>query len=246
MAGEYTQQVTKSRTGCYPCRISAPWLICRKWDPISQAKFWAGRSSRSALSGYRDWDAARLARERPRCPVPNQPPGDRFFRARRCVPPSCCYGVGQLRRGSLWGPSGGKIRKIRTFPLGDFIELASVRLRERSLAGSQAAVVAQFAQLGCLSALPRRRGIPSTKSAFRSTRARGGRLGQSCPRANASTVCHLRTSYGRRPVLCESGSPDCFTAERNSKGRPQAAVSASPAGAEESTHPPLRWHGETV
>jgi hypothetical protein len=76
------------------------------------------------------------------------------------MPPSCCYGAGQLGRGALWGSLCGKIRKIRTFPLGDFIELASGRLRERSLAGSQAAVVSQFVQLGCLSALPRRWGIP--------------------------------------------------------------------------------------
>ena len=87
---------------------------------------------------------------------------------------------------------------------------------------------------------------PLTEEAFRSTRARGGHVGQSCPQANASSVCRLRTSYGRRPALCESGSPECFTAERNGKERLQAAGSASPAGAEESTHTPLRWHGETL
>lgn len=80
---------------------------------------------------------------------------------------------------------------------------------------------------------------PLTEEAFRSTRARGGHLGQSCPQANASSVCRLRTYSGRRSALCGSGSPECFTTERNSKGRPQAAGSASPAGAEESTHPPL-------
>jgi hypothetical protein len=80
---------------------------------------------------------------------------------------------------------------------------------------------------------------PLTEEAFRSARARGGHLGQSCPQANASSVCRLRTYSGRRTALCGSGSPECFTAERNSKGRPQAAGSASPAGAEESTRPPL-------
>ena len=80
---------------------------------------------------------------------------------------------------------------------------------------------------------------PLTEEAFRSTRARGGHLGQSCPQTNASSVCRLRTYSGRRTALCGSGSPECFTAERNSKGRPQAAGSASPAGAEERTRPPL-------
>ena len=157
------------------------WLIYKECEEASLATFGSGRSGRSAPSGSRDWDAARLARERPRCLVPNQSPGDRFFRARPCVSPSCCYGAGQLGRGALWGPSGGKIRKIRTFPLGDFIEFAPRRLRKRSLAGSLTRIVSFIGRLGCQSALPRRRERSPTEEGFRSTRARGGHLGQSSP-----------------------------------------------------------------
>ncbi len=89
----------------------------------------------------------------------------------------------RLRSGKEWGSSGkacwvgGKIRKIRTFPLCDILKFASGRLGYRSTAGSQTAVASQIALGGCRSAEPRRWGIPLTESAFRSTRARGENLG---------------------------------------------------------------------
>ncbi len=148
--------------------------------------FGSGRSGRSAPSGYRDWDAARLARERPRCPVPNQPPGDRFFRARPCAPPSRCYGAGQLGRGALWGPSGGKIRKIRTFPLCDFIEFDSGRLWKRSLAGSLTGIVSVICRQGSQSARPRRRGTHPYRSSGPLHCFTHGRNSARCPRAEKS------------------------------------------------------------
>jgi len=87
---------------------------------------------------------------------------------------------------------------------------------------------------------------PLTEEAFRSTRARGGHFGQSCPQANASSVCRLRTHSGRRTALCGSGSPECFTMRGNSKRSPQSAPSASLLDAEESAPSPLARSGETL
>jgi hypothetical protein len=74
------------------------------------------------------------------------------------MPPSSCYGAGQLGRGALWDSLGGKIRKIRTFPLGDFIEFASGRLWKRSLTGSFTEIVSVIGRRGSQSAVPRRWG----------------------------------------------------------------------------------------
>ena len=116
--------------------------------------------------------------------------GVRFRSNRREIaffaPARACRRRAVMDRGSsgaarLGGSLGGKIRKIRTFPLCDFIKFASGRLWKRSLAGSLTAFVSEIGLQGSQSALPRRRERSPTEEGFRSTRARGGHLGQSSP-----------------------------------------------------------------